>query len=137
MVASPYYLPNTKGFDQIVAGSRVLSYWFPADDRGEVTNDVMAIPRVAAHPVLAHAFIDYLMEPDNAAANFEWVGYQQPLESLTLDQVVESYPWLADDNMRDCMVTKDSMAHAYRSLELSPEADLLWQQAWLQFTSDG
>ena len=137
MVASPYYLPGTKGFDEIAAGSRVLSYWFPPDAHGEVTNDVMAIPRVAAHPVLAHTFIDYLMEPDNATANFEWVGYQQPLESLTLDQVVASYPWLADDNMKACLVSKEAVAKGYRSLELSPEAELLWQQAWLHFQSDG
>ena len=137
MVTSPYYLPNTKGFDSIVAAAPVISYWFPSDDRGEVTNDVMGIPRTAAHPVLAHTFIDYMLDPDNAQANFEWVGYQQPLDSLTLNTVVDTYPWLAEDNMKDCLVTKDAIANGYRSLELSPPADLLWQQAWLKFQSYG
>jgi spermidine/putrescine transport system substrate-binding protein len=137
MVTSPYYIPGTKNFDSIVAAAPIISYWFPSDDRGEVTNDVMAIPRTAAHPVLAHTFINYLLEPDNAQANFDWVGYQQPLESLTLNAVVDSYPWLAEDNLKDCLVSKDAIANGYRSLELSPEADLLWQQAWLKFQSHG
>jgi spermidine/putrescine transport system substrate-binding protein len=137
MVTSPEYIPSTSSFATIVEKSAEISYWFPSDDRGEVSNDVMTVPRSAAHPVLGHVFIDYLMDPTNAAENFEWVGYQQPLDSLTLDQVVLTYPWLANDNMKDCLVSREAIANGYRSLELSPGADALWQQAWLQFQSYG
>ena len=40
--------------------------------------DSMAIPRAASEPELAHAFIDYLLEPEVAAKNAEHVHYATP-----------------------------------------------------------
>ena len=37
--------------------------------------DAFAIPKDAAHPVEAHAFIDYMMRPEVAAANTNFVSY--------------------------------------------------------------
>jgi len=37
--------------------------------------DTLAIPADAAHPTNAHAFIDYLLRPDVAAANSNYVNY--------------------------------------------------------------
>ena len=74
MVTAPYYGPGTP--EETAA---TLGYWFPPDGRGEVNNDVLCVPSAAArHPVLAHRFIDYLLDPDVAVENFSWVGYQQP-----------------------------------------------------------
>ena len=58
-----YYLPKGQEITQ-------YSYVWPAatnpDLQGILTNDVFAIPKGAANPVLAHAMIDFLLEPENA-----------------------------------------------------------------------
>ena len=56
----------------------MLGYWKPA--RTTVANDFFVIPGRAERPVLAHAFIDFLLDPDNAQQNFEYVGYQPALD---------------------------------------------------------
>ena len=45
---------------------------------GAINNDLIAIPASAEHPVLAHAFLDWMMTFDNAMLNFSWNGYQPP-----------------------------------------------------------
>lgn len=132
MVTAPAYGQDTQ--DEV---ARTLSYWFPSDSHGEVSNDVVVIPKNAAHPVLAHAFIDYLLDSELTLENFTWLGYQQPLTTLTTNEVVGVFPWLGETNLRDALVTPTAIATGYRQLELSPGADALWQQAWLQFQSYG
>ena len=38
--------------------------------------------RSAEKPVLAHHFLDYMLQPENAVANFGYTGYQPPQKSL-------------------------------------------------------
>lgn len=45
--------------------------------------DLMAIPRDAPHPTNAHAFIDYLMQPEVIAAITDYVGYANPNSAAT------------------------------------------------------
>lgn len=40
--------------------------------------DEMVIPKTAPKPALAHAFINFLLDPDIAAENMEWMGYLCP-----------------------------------------------------------
>lgn len=40
--------------------------------------DEMVIPRTAPHPALAHAWINFLLDPKIAAENMEWMGYICP-----------------------------------------------------------
>lgn len=132
MVSSPYYGTGTP--DEVAP---TLSYWFPSDGRGEVSNDLMVIPRDAEHPVLAHLFIDYLLTSEHALDNFAWVGYQQPLMTVTEESAISLFPWLAMPNLATTLVSRDQLANGLRQLELSPGADAAWQQAWIQFKSGG
>ena len=36
-----------------------------------------------SNPVLAHKFIDYLLDVHNAVENYSYVGYMQPLTTVT------------------------------------------------------
>jgi spermidine/putrescine transport system substrate-binding protein len=45
-----------------------------------VGTDLMCIPITSRSPGTALKFIDWLLEPDNAAANVAWNGYPQPVE---------------------------------------------------------
>ena len=88
------------------------------------------------HPVLAHRFIDYLLDPDVAAENYAWVGYQQPVAGLT-GRRARRLPVAGEPAMASAFVAEDQLVRGIRQLELSVPADALWQQAWLRFRSHG
>ena len=58
MAAAPSYMPKGVNAD-------VIGYWFPADGRGPVNNDTMAVLNGASNPVLAHLFLNYLLDLPN------------------------------------------------------------------------
>lgn len=124
MVAAPYYLP--KG-----TGAEVLGYWFPEDVGGPIGNDTMAVLKSAKNPVLAHLLIDHLLSVDGALSNFAFVGYQPPLTELDANRLVadEYIP----ENLTSAVVRESDFENGYQELELSPDGQKLWQNAWAEF----
>ena len=55
---SPLYTP--KG-----TPASVLRYWWPTDGRGPINNDMFGVLRGARNPVLAHLFLDHLLDVDD------------------------------------------------------------------------
>ena len=76
MAASYQYLPKGTSID-------TLGYWFPADKKGPIANDLMVNLTSGANPVLAHLFINYMLDVANALENYSYVGYMQPLTDMT------------------------------------------------------
>lgn len=132
MVNAPYY--GAAPADEVAAQ---LGYWFPSDGRGEVNNDVLVVPAGARRPALAHRFIDHMLDPEVALANYGWVGYQQPIDGLDRAAATGLYPWIADPALASVFVSEDELSAGLRQLELSPVGDALWQQAWLGFRGRG
>ena len=56
----------------------ILRYWFPADGKGLVDNDLMVMLRGGKNPVLSHLFLNHMLDPDVAKQNFAQIGYQPP-----------------------------------------------------------
>lgn len=52
--------------------------------------DEMVIPTSAPHPALAHAMINFLLDPEIAAENMEWMGYLCP-NTEALKKVSEDF----------------------------------------------
>jgi spermidine/putrescine transport system substrate-binding protein len=111
----------------------VIGYWFPPDGRGPVNNDTMAILSAGSNPVLAHLFLNYMLEYSNAMENFAWLGYQPPQRQITPASLVKD--GLVPSNLASCTVLPSYFDVGYRELELSPSADLAWNDAWQQFTA--
>ena len=111
----------------------VLGYWFQPDGKGLIQNDMMAIPSNAEHPVLAHLFLNYFLDPDNAVTNFNGIGYQQPLNQLDPDSFVSQE--LVPANLKTAIVRPSDFDNAFEELQLSPTGDRLWQDEWRKFTS--
>jgi spermidine/putrescine transport system substrate-binding protein len=124
-----------------------VGYWFPEDRKGPADNDLIVIPTSAEHPVLAHKFLNFIIDFQNAMDNFSWNGYQPPqvkadVSALTTTEGLYSLnakwaepamyvsPW-----MPDAVVRQEDFATGYRLHELAPEADQLWQNAWQEFNS--
>ena len=120
----------------------VLGYWFPPDDRGLVNNDCITIPATAEHPVLAHAFLNFMLDEKHAFDNFTWNGYQPPLTSMDTDALIQAGlgeyapntgPGTVPPSLPRAVVTEAMFETGYFLLELGPEDELKWQTAWEEF----
>ncbi|MDQ3104334.1 MAG: spermidine/putrescine ABC transporter substrate-binding protein, partial [Actinomycetota bacterium] len=123
-VNAQYYLGQGVSAD-------TLRFWFPDDGKGMVDNDLMVVLNSARNPVLAHLFLDYVLEAKNSIANFSWTGYQPPQRSIDPERLVgQGY---VPPNLRSAVVREEYFTSGYRLLELPPEVDTAWHQVWQEF----
>jgi spermidine/putrescine-binding protein len=135
VVNSQYYWPE--GADMTVA-----RYLWPARSEGStvngpISNDTMAIPKGAEHPVLAHQFLDFLLDQGNSLTNFEYVGYQPPQNELTPEFLIgEGY---AQDYLAAALVTPEDfeVETAWVQGPLDAETETLWSEQWTRAKSGG
>ena len=78
----------------------VLRYWWPTDGRGPINNDMFGVLRGARNPVLAHLFLNHLLDPDEAFKNFTFICYQQPLNAMTPEVLDRARPRPAEPATR-------------------------------------
>ncbi len=109
----------------------VLRYWFPPDGKGMVDNDMFVTLRGGKNPVLAHLFLNHMLEPDVAKENFSAIGYQPPQNSLTPDSLVREA--FIPENLRTAIVKAEYFDVGYRLLELDPANDAAWHNVWQSF----
>ena len=127
IVAAPYYFPKADYGDP----KGLLQYWWPSD--GSIGNDMMAIPTTAKNPVLAHHFLNFMLDNKHAVDNFSWVGYQPPLTSLEPDSLVKD--GYVVPNLKTAIVEKENFDTGVIQTALPPEVDQTWQNAWSDFKS--
>ena len=133
MVSAPYYMPE--GDDP-----SVLRYLWPprggqSTTGGLIANDCLSVTANAESPVLAHLFLNFMLDNDHALENFGWTGYQPPLtaintESLVADEYVPEY-------LESAIVREEDFEVGQVPLQLSPEADQLWKQVWSSAQAGG
>jgi spermidine/putrescine transport system substrate-binding protein len=136
--AAPYTQTAYEGF----------GYWFPADRKGPIDNDLIAIPKNAEHPRLAHEFINFWLTFRHAMDNFSWNGYQPPqtqadVNALTKTEGLyskQSSSWAAPAMyvapwMPDAAVRESDFAIGYREGPLPADVDDHWHSIWSEFTA--
>jgi spermidine/putrescine transport system substrate-binding protein len=124
-IGAQWYLPEG-------TGPEVLGFWFPEDGRGVIGNDMIAIPRNAKHPVLAHHFLNYLLDEKHGYDNFvNYTGYQPPLTALDPDRLVSD--GVVPANLKTAIVRESDFDVAMPLTELSADGQALWQNAWAEF----
>jgi spermidine/putrescine transport system substrate-binding protein len=143
IVAGWGYTPHADEADY-----ETLGYWYPNDRIGVVDNDLIAIPSSAPHPVLAHKFLNFMLDYQHAMDNFSWNGYQPPQKQAEVSKLTTTeglYSKLANwaspamyvpPWMPNAVVREGDLANAtsnYRLHELSIAGDTLWQDAWQEF----
>ncbi len=127
MLAGAYsYLPE--GTDP-----SVLGWWYPADGVGVVNNDCMTVTANAKNPVLAHLYINFLLDAANAEENFSWNGYLPPIKGLDADYLIANE--YAPENLRAAVLDDGVIAKGLRFEPLELEADRLWEDTWSKFTA--
>ena len=98
-----------------------------------IGSDQMVVMATAERPVLAHHFIDFMLDADRAAANFSWLGYQPPQRSLDPDRVVaDGY---VPAHLATTVIRPQDFATGHQLLQLSLQGDQLWNTAWSRFSS--
>jgi spermidine/putrescine transport system substrate-binding protein len=111
----------------------VLGWWYPADGVGVVNNDCMAVTANAANPVLAHLYINHLLDTANAEENFSWNGYVPPIQGLDADYLIENE--YAPENLRSAVLDDAIIASGLRFEQLDTDTDQLWEATWSSFTA--
>jgi len=122
MAAAPEYMPKGVPVD-------VVGYWFPRDGKGPIANDTNTVLRASSNPVLAHLFVNYLLDEPVAVENISWNGYMQPLNAITPELLVKEK--ILPPSLMSTAVLPSDFRHGVGELQLPVDADALWQQAWL------
>ncbi|MEX0863363.1 MAG: spermidine/putrescine ABC transporter substrate-binding protein [Acidimicrobiia bacterium] len=135
LVNSAYYWP-----DNVDLGT--ARYLWPAKSagstvRGPISSDTMAVLKGSERPVLAHMFLDFMLDEANALTNFEYVGYQPPQINLTPEYLIGE-GWAADYLEPALVVPEDfELDTAWVQGPLDAPTEGLWSDQWTRFTSGG
>ncbi|GIU97987.1 MAG: ABC transporter substrate-binding protein [Actinomycetota bacterium] len=136
--AGPWYVGSKEE-------SALLRYTWPARDGfgGTIGNDTMAIPTSAKNPVLAHLFLNFMLDEFEGIKNWTWVGYQVPFNVVEPETIFdEGYPGLEGwfsweyrgrwDNLRSTIVTQEDFEIGKRAIGLPVQVDTLYQNAFAE-----
>ena len=122
--AAFYYLPKGVKAD-------VLSYWAP-DQNGVVQNDFLCIGRAAKSPVLAHQFLNFVLDEKNAYSNFvDFTGYTPPQNAIDAESLIKA--GLIPKSLTEAVVRPDQFAANQELLQLSIQGEQVWDNAWAKF----
>ncbi len=124
MAAAASYMPSGVPVE-------VVGYWFPTDGRGPVANDLITVLNSGQNPVLAHLFIDYMLDLPNVLENISFNGYMQPIEGVTPARLVKEK--ILPPSLLSTVVLPSYFDRGIMELELPPSANDLWEQAWTEF----
>jgi spermidine/putrescine transport system substrate-binding protein len=122
MAAAAYYMPKGVPVD-------VVGYWFPADGKGPVANDTIMLLSGSDTPVLAHMFLNYMLDLPNVLENISFNGYMQPLNGVTPKVLVKEQ--ILPPSLMSTVVLPSYFRRGVGELQLPVDADAIWQQAWL------
>jgi spermidine/putrescine transport system substrate-binding protein len=122
MAAAASYMPKGVNVD-------VVGYWFPTNGRGPVANDTLTVLRSATNPVLAHEYLNYFLNLNNAIENISYNGYMQPLTGVTPQVLVKEQ--ILPRSLMSTVVLPSYFRKGVAELQLPVDVDALWQQAWL------
>ena len=124
IVGAQWYLPEGVDWE-------VLGYWRPAPGQTMIGNDLLAIPTAAKNPRLAHEFINFFLDEKVGYDNFRyWNGYQPPFTSIQPERLIDD--GVVPPSLPEAVVTEDMFKQDLTPVELEPECDQLWQQAWTE-----
>jgi len=116
----------------------VIRYWTPKTN-GPVGNDTITIPTGGKNPVLAHHFLDFMLDFNNAMINFQWNGYIPPQEKLNPDDLVvgqgNSYS-IVLPGLTSAITSRDEFETGVTFAELSPDVEAQFQDVREAFQTE-
>jgi spermidine/putrescine transport system substrate-binding protein len=111
----------------------VLRYSYQAQG-GPIFNDCICVSAKATKPVIAHRFLDYLLDPKVAYLNFTgYVGYQPPLTEI--DPAALLRDGVVPRTLSDALVSREAYANGNAYLTLTAAGEREWDRTWSAFRS--
>jgi spermidine/putrescine transport system substrate-binding protein len=113
--------------------ARELRYRAPSGPGLVVGCDLTAVCAGGRNPVLAHAFLNHLLDFDTAMDNFAWNGYQPPLTGATRDAFADpSFRWHAavPPNLLDAILSEEEFARGQMLVGFGPSQQARWLDQW-------
>ena len=93
---------------------------------------MLFIPKLSTKPVLAHAFIDMLLDEKNAYDNFvNFTGYTPPQNGIDAETLIKQ--GLIPKTLTEAVVRPDQFAANQELLQLSVTGQRYWDDAWSKF----
>jgi spermidine/putrescine transport system substrate-binding protein len=121
MASTPYYAPKgTK--------PSVFRYWWPTDGRGPINNDTFAVLKGAKNPVLAHLFLNHLLDTKQVFTNFNFTYYQQPIKAMTPEALVSK--GVIVPNLKSTIIREAQFKNGLVQGPLSQQGEVLWENMW-------
>jgi spermidine/putrescine transport system substrate-binding protein len=122
-----WYLADPEDEEQLAT----LGYYYPPEGGWEVANDTIVLNADAESPVLAHLFLNFLMDRDVALTNFGYEGFQPPLVDVTPEEYLEA--GAIPPTLENTLIAEEDFAQGQPVAPLMPEADQLYQDEWARF----
>ena len=128
LTGAMYYLP--KG-----TSPKVLRYWTAPKGKGPIQNDCWAISSTTKKPVLAHLWLNFLLEEKVAYSNFvNFTGYQPPINSIDTEALVNK--GLIPEQLHTAVIKPDQIGpSSLQYMTLTSKGQALWQNAYSRFIS--
>ena len=105
-----------------------------ASGKALVQNDCWAISATTKKPVLAHLFLNHIIDEQVAYDNFlNFTGYQPPQNSITGDDLVAK--GVIPKNWRASVEAGGSRSDSLQLMALTAKGQALWQSAYAKFNS--
>jgi spermidine/putrescine transport system substrate-binding protein len=109
----------------------VISYAYQ-EVGGPVFNDIITVASATTKPVLAHTFLNFMLDKKVALENFTgFVGYQPPINGIDAKLLLDQ--GLIPKGLTTALVTREAYANGNAYLTLTPAGQRLWDDAWVRF----
>lgn len=117
------------------ADSSVLHYWTPPKGQGVRQNDCWAVLANSSKPVLAHLWLNYLLDNKIGTDNFlDYNAYQPPLVSIDGEKMVRD--GVIPAGVRSAIMSDSDLGpDSLQEGALTNTGQALWQSAFSKFTS--
>jgi spermidine/putrescine transport system substrate-binding protein len=89
----------------------------------------------AEHPVLAHMFLNYMLDDKVAIKNFSWNAYQPPINALEPDKLVSG--GMIREHLASTVIEQSDFGMGQIPEQLTPEEDKRWLEAWSRVQQGG
>jgi spermidine/putrescine transport system substrate-binding protein len=124
--ATFYYLPNKQT-------GKLLRFWSPEMGKGPIGNDMWSICKGTKKPVLAHLFLNFMLDNGNAYDNFiNFNGYQPPLNEIDPHELVKK--GLIPETLSNCVMTSAELGPtALQEMTLTTQGQQLWENGYSNF----
>jgi spermidine/putrescine transport system substrate-binding protein len=114
---------------------RELRYWHAGAGKGPVQNDLWCVCSTTKKPVLAHLFLNFMLDNGNAYSNFtNFTAFQPPLDEIAPSLLVDK--GMIPETIATAVVTPSDLGpSSLQEMTLTTRGQSLWQDGYSKFLS--